>query len=120
MEKVELYDNIYLETSEGLVATNRVKLFIPLRSIEEDGSIGIVSIGNQLVDNERGYTFIVEDYVCKQFEKLRIITEEDTPILVVKEGESLINDKTPEEIELDKLRQELAQKEAEMNSRLNP
>lgn len=120
MEKVKLYNNIYLETKEGLIATDRMKLFIPLKAIEKDGSIGIASFGNQLVDNERGYTFIVDNYVCKQFEKLKVIVEDGVPELFVKDGEEIVNDKTPEQIEIEKLQAELQRKQAELNAKLAP
>lgn len=120
MEKVNIYDSVYLNTREGLIATDRVKLFVPLKSIEEDGSIGTASFGNQLVDNERGYAFVVDNHVCNQFEKLKVVIENGVPELYVKDGEEIVSNKTPEEIEIEKLQQELALKQAELNAKLTP
>lgn len=120
MEKIELYDSVYLETLEGQIATDRMKLFVPLKNIGEDGSIGTASFGNQMVDNERGYAFIVDNHVCKQFEKLKVIIENGVPELYVKDREEIVNNKTSEEIEIEKLQQELALKQAELNAKLTP
>lgn len=120
MEKIEIYDNLMLQTPEGQIETNRIKLFVPLSAIGKDGSIEVASVGNQLVERERGFTFIVDKHVSEQFEKLRIGMEGFEPYLYIKEGEQLENGKSPEEIEIEKLQQELALKQAELNAKIAP
>lgn len=55
---MKVFDN--LKDGYGNTLEGRVLLFIPHDELESDGSIGGYSLGNDRINNKRGYTFIID------------------------------------------------------------
>lgn len=63
----------------------RTKVFF---SMDNDGNVGRITVGNQAVNNTKGFQFYVDDYVAEQIYKCEVVID-DLPGLQVKEGEIL-------------------------------
>lgn len=120
MKEITQYSSLFLETEEGLIATDRTKFFVPLAGIDDEGNILAASGGNQLVEKESGFTFIVDNHIPDQLEKLKIDFSQGKPKIFLKEGEVLNYNKSLEEVELDELRMELQRKEAALSVKNSP
>ena len=81
----------------------RTKIFF---SIDDDGKFGRITVGNQAVNNTKGFQFYVDDYVAEQIYKCEIV-KGDLPGLRVKEGETLFVPKENDEYLKEKRMKEL-------------
>lgn len=117
MEEVQTYDSLYLQTADGLVPqTSRVKMVVPFKHIAEDGSITSISFGQMLVEDGQGLTFIVDKGVPEEYYKMLVDTSGLVPKLVVKDGETLVGQLTPEEQNIVELEQQLLIAKAKYNN----
>ena len=85
----------------------RIKVFF---SMDDDGNVGRITVGNQSVNNMKGFQFFVDDYVAEQIYKCEVVID-DLPGLQVKEGEILYvpeeNDEYLKEKRMKELEEEL-------------
>lgn len=91
-----------------------VQFTIDLNEVAEDGSFYSFSVSKSGNALESGITFVVEDYVTTQTEKLKLVMNGFKAELHVKDGMEIVDYKTPEELEIEKLQQELAEKQAQL------
>lgn len=116
MEKLSVYNSIYIDTDESRIQTDRQMIFIPSAFInKETGEFHSVSIGQQMINNETGYQFIVDNNVGEQFHKLIIDFSEGEPSLYIKDGEKIETYMSKEEEEIRDLELQLQIKRAELN-----
>lgn len=81
----------------------RTKVFF---SMDNDGNVGRINVGNQAVNNTKGFQFYVDDYVAEQIYKCEVVID-DLPGLRVKEGEILYVPKENDEYLKEKRMKEL-------------
>lgn len=91
-----------------------VQFTIDLNEVEDDGSFYSYSISKSGNALEGGVTFVVEDYITTQADKLKLVMNGFKAELHVKDGMEIVDPKTPEELEIEKLQQELAEKQAQL------
>ena len=105
---IKTYDN--LKDDDGNYIPNRILLFIPTSKIKEDGIISEYVSGLAYVPETSGITFIVDDWIIPQLDKLKFINGE----LKVKDGEDIEEpQKTEKELEREALLKRLAELEIE-------
>ena len=91
-----------------------VQLTIDLNEVEDDGSFYSYSVSKSGNALEGGVTFVVEDYITTQADKLKLVMNGFKAELHVKDEMEIIDPKTPEELEIERLQQELAEKRAQL------
>lgn len=105
---VKTYDN--LKDDDGNYIPNRTMLFIPTSKIKEDGIISEYVSGLAYVPETPGITFIVDDWIIPQIDKLKFEDGE----LKVKDGKNIEEpQKTEKELEREQLLKRLAELETE-------
>lgn len=112
-----IYDSLYDELNN--LISGRTKIFIPYSMINEDGSFLTCEAGINLVNNEQGLTFIVDEFVPEQFMKLKIDNSGFIPKLIVKDGENLEDPISPEERLIIEKEQELIRLKSELFNNTN-
>lgn len=90
----------YSERKKGLT-----KVFF---TVNDEGSVSSITVGNQAVSTEKGFQFYVNDYVAEQIDKCELYMDGLTPKLRLREGETL--DVPTEEEEKEKEIKELETK----------
>ena len=111
MGKIKTYTQNEFINNEIL---DLVLLTIDLNEVEDDGgfySFSVSKSGNAL---EGGITFVVEDYVTTQTDKLKLVMNGFKAELHVKDGMEIVNPKTPEELEIERLEKELSAKKSKL------
>src|SRR5699024_10912764 len=93
----------------------KVKVFFV---VDDDNSIESVKVGNRDVPVESGYQYYVDKEVAEQIDKVTLDFSEQTPTLVLKEGEeTVITEKTEKEKEIERLKKELERLQEEDESK---
>lgn len=75
-ENVKVFDN--LKDGYGNTFDDRVLLFVPHDELESDGSIGGYSLGNNSINNKRGYTFIIDKSDESKIAQCKVVNGELT------------------------------------------
>ena len=100
---INVYNN--LRDENDVLLPNRTILFIRKDEIEENGEFELYSYGLGVSLDGSGYSFIVDDWLIDQLDK--VVFKDGT--LKVKEGEELVEPvKTEKEIQREELLRQLA------------
>ena len=111
LRKIKTYTQNEFINNEVL---DLVQLTIDLNEVEDDGSFYSYSVSKSGNALEGGVTFVVEDYITTQADKLKLVMNGFKAELHVKDEMEIIDPKTPEELEIERLQQELAEKRAQL------
>lgn len=95
-----------------------VQFTIDLNEVEDDGSFYSYSISKSGNALEGGVTFVVEDYITTQADKLKLVMNGFKAELHVKDGMEIVDPKTPEEERLKELRQEMKELEKKVENKM--
>lgn len=105
---INVYNN--LRDENDVLLPNRTILFIRKDEIEENGEFELYSYGLGVSLDGSGYSFIVDDWLIDQLDKIQFIDGE----LSVKDGEDLNPPvKSEKEIQREALLKQLAELESE-------
>ena len=105
---INVYNN--LRDENDVLLPNRTILFIRKDEIEENGEFELYSYGLGVSLDGSGYSFIVDDWLIDQLDK--VIFKDGT--LKVKEGEELVE---PVKSELEREEEELLKRLAELRAK---